>query len=45
MRKRRMIRIPKQFAELSEGSESAISEYEMEEGDATNVSDSVTEGV
>jgi hypothetical protein len=45
MRKRRMIRIPRQVAKLSEGSKSEISEYEMEEEDATNVGDSMTEGV
>jgi hypothetical protein len=45
MRKRRMIRIPRQVAELSEGSKSEISEYEMEEEDTTNVDDSVTEGI
>jgi hypothetical protein len=45
MRKKKMIRIPRQVAELSEGSESKISEYEMEEEDATNVDDSVTKGV
>jgi hypothetical protein len=45
IRRRRMIRIPRQVAELSEGLESEISEYEMEEEDATNVGDLVTEGI
>ena len=45
VKKKRRIRVLKQVAQLSEGSESEISEYEMEEDEDVNIKDSGKDGV
>jgi hypothetical protein len=44
VRQRRKIRVQRQVPELSEGSESEISEYEIKEAEDVNMGDTVTDG-
>jgi hypothetical protein len=45
VRKRRRIRVPRQVAQLSDGSESDISDYEIKEDEDVNVEDSGRDGM